>query len=98
MLRQLRVGNNNEETEFERRLVQQRYWVIGQSNALGNNKAKFGRCTKLAMRPIHPDMVNLPIGRVGDNVYCFKNTGVDFVGSFEVTVCLKPVNKPLLFV
>ena len=39
----------------------------------------------------HPHMAHLLKERVEVNVYLFQNTGVDFFGSFEVTVPRKPV-------
>ena len=43
------------------------------------------------MQPVHPHMADWPKERVQGNVYPFKNTGVYYLGPFEVTVLRRPV-------
>ena len=82
---------HHERTEYVRSLVQQRFWVIGIRNALGSIKSNCVKCRKLAVQAIHPHMADLPGERVEGNVYPFKSTGIDYFGSFEVTVLRRPV-------
>ena len=90
MLREMHEDNHNEGTEYLRSLVQQWFWIIGLRNALRSIKSIFVKSKKLAVRPVHPHMAELPEGRVEGNVYPFKNTGVDYFGPFEVTVLRRP--------
>ena len=91
MLRQMHEDNHHEGTEYVRSLVQQKFWVVGIRNALRSIKSKCVSCKKLAMQPIHPHMADLPKERVEGNVYPFKSTGIEYIGSFEVTVLRRPV-------
>ena len=91
MLRQMNEDNHHEGTEYERSLVQQRFWVVGARNALCGMKSKCIRCRKLAVQPVYAFMVDLLKRRVEANVHPLKNTGVDYIGPFEVTVLRRRV-------
>ena len=44
----------------------------------------------MLVQPIHPQVVDL-LKEWAENVYPFKNTGIDFVVLCEVTVLRRPV-------
>ena len=91
MLRQAHIDNHHEGTEFNRSTIQQKYWVLGLRNALRSIKAQCVQCGKLTVKPMHPQMADLPKERLEIDVAPFRNTGMDYFDPFDVSMFRKTV-------
>ena len=78
--------------EYIRKEGQKKFWIIGLRNALRSAKQNCVQCRLFAsIKP--PQMSDLPIDRVMNNVRPFTITGVDYFGPSEVKMFLRTVKK-----
>ena len=85
--------NYHEGTEYFRSILQQKYWIIGLQNALRNVKMKCVKCRKQQVGGVQPFMADLLKERLGERIFPFANTGVDYFGSFEVRFLRKSMKR-----
>ena len=81
-----------EVVEYIRNEIQKKFWIIGLRNALRSVKHNCVQCQLFAsITP--PQMSDLPIDRVMNNLRPFTNTGVDSFGPFDVRMIRRTVKK-----
>ena len=86
-------GNFHEGTEYVRTVLRQKYWIIGLRNALRSVKARCVKCRKQRAGASQPFMADLPRERMQERVFAFTNTGVEYIGPFEVKIMRKTMKR-----
>ena len=86
-------SNYHEGTEYVRRILQQKCWIIGLRNVLRIVKMKCLKCRKQQVGGVQPFMADLPKERLEERVFPFANTGVDYFGPFEVRFMRKSMKR-----
>ena len=82
----------HEGVEYIRNEIQKRFWIFGLRNALRAVKHKCIQC-RLFSASEPPQMSDLPVNRVTNEVRPFTHTGVDYFGPFEVKMFRRTVKK-----
>ena len=86
-------ANFHEGTEFARRVLRQKYWIIDLRNALRNVKAKCVNCRKQRTRVSQPFTTELPREILQERVLPYTNSGVDYFGHFETKFLRKNMKR-----
>ena len=84
LLERAHRDNLHEGTEYVRNMLQQEYWIIGLRNALRKVKSRCIKCRHRNANPIHLPMADLPRERLGEHVFSFNHTGVDYFVPLKV--------------
>ena len=84
LLEKTHCDNLHEDTEYVRNMLQQKYWIIGLTNAIRKIKSRCINCRHRNANPIHLTVANLPRERHDEHVFPFTHTRVDYFGPLEV--------------
>ena len=82
----MHLRNHHQGIDFQRSLIQQRFWVLKLRSCLRSIKSKCTVCRRYNPQTLEPLMANLPLDRLADRLRPFTNTGVDYFGPLYVTV------------
>ena len=85
-LRHMHLKNHHEGNDYLRALVQQQYAVLKLRSILRSIRFNCVLCRKRSTKPVQPMMADLPSERLAFQCPPFTNVGLDYFGSFHVTV------------
>lgn len=66
--------------------LRQKFWITGLTSAVKEAFAKCQYCKNRKVKPVVPEMADLPKVRFESHIRPFTNTGLDYFGPMEVTI------------